>query len=181
MDWLQSSFVEALMMERWSPYVSGAGIGILSWLTFLLCNKTLGCSTAFARTAGMIERIFTGDRVHERPYYRRFVPKIEWQWMLVLSVVIGAFISAQLSGVWEPRWVPDRWADAFGTVVSVRLLVAFIGGALLGLGARWANGCTSGHGISGTLQLALSGWIASVCFFASGTAAAMLIYGVLAQ
>ncbi len=179
MDWLQAA-IGVMTLERWSPYVVGAGIGVLSWLTFLLCNKAIGCSTAFARTAGMIEGLFTSERVHERPYYQRYAPKIEWQWLLVLGVVIGAFISAQASGVWEPRWVPERWAEAFGTVVSVRLLVAFIGGVLLGLGARWANGCTSGHGISGTLQLAVSGWVAAACFFASGTAAAMLIYHVIA-
>ncbi len=58
--------------------------------------------------------------------------------------------------------------------------MAFGGGVLMGLGARWAGGCTSGHGISGTMQLALSSWIAAACFFAGGIAGAMLIYRVLA-
>jgi len=47
----------------------------------------------------------------------------------------------------------------------------------MGLGARWADGCTSGHGISGTLQLSLASWIAVICFFAAGIIAAGLIYG----
>ena len=179
MDWLLTGLMDALMMQRWSPYVAGAGIGVLSWLTFLLCNKALGCSTAFARTAGMIEALFTGERARARAYYQRFEPKVEWQWMLVAGVVIGAFISAQLSGVWEPRWVPDRWAEAFGELITLRLIVAFIGGTILGLGARWANGCTSGHGISGTLQLAVSGWIAAICFFIGGIATAMLLFKVI--
>ncbi|MDD5736170.1 MAG: YeeE/YedE thiosulfate transporter family protein [Methanothrix soehngenii] len=48
----------------------------------------------------------------------------------------------------------------------------------MGLGARWADGCTSGHGISGTLQLSLVSWIAVVCFFVSGIAVAALIFGL---
>ena len=35
-------------------------------------------------------------------------------------------------------------------------------------GARLAGGCASGHGISGTLQLALSSWVFTVLMF--GTA-----------
>lgn len=179
MDWLQTG-LDWLAMERWSPYAVGIGIGVLSWLAFLLSNRPIGCSTAFARTAGMIEKLRVGERVHEKPYYRLFAPEIDWEWMLVVGVMVGAFVSALLSGTWAPQWVPDRWAAAFGGVASPRLAVAFIGGVLMGLGARWANGCTSGHGISGSLQLAVSGWIAVICFFAAGTAAAMLIYGVFA-
>jgi hypothetical protein len=46
----------------------------------------------------------------------------------------------------------------------------------MGVGARWAGGCTSGHGISGTLQLAVSSWVAVVCFFIGGVGTAMLIF-----
>jgi len=47
----------------------------------------------------------------------------------------------------------------------------------MGFGARWAGGCTSGHGISGTLQLAASGWLAAICFFIGGIFAAVMLYG----
>ena len=43
-------------------------------------------------------------------------------------------------------------------------------------GARLAGGCTSGHGISGTLQLAVSSWIAVICFFVGGIVTALLLY-----
>ena len=171
--------MEWLMLERWSPYAAGIGIGVLSWLAFLLSNKPIGCSTAFARTSGMIERVFRGAKVREKAYYKVFAPEIDWEWMLVLGVVVGAFIAAQLSGSFMLRWVPDRWAEGFGDATALRLVVALIGGVLMGLGARWANGCTSGHGISGSLQLAVSGWIAAMCFFAGGIATAMFIYHVL--
>ncbi|MFO7902058.1 MAG: YeeE/YedE thiosulfate transporter family protein, partial [Pirellulaceae bacterium] len=71
---------------------------------------------------------------------------------------------------------PSTWAAAFGPVISLRLVVAFVGGVLMGVGARWAGGCTSGHGISGSLQLAVSSWIAVACFFIGGVVTAMLVF-----
>ena len=56
------------------------------------------------------------------------------------------------------------------------LIVALIGGIFMGVGARWTGGCTSGHGISGTLQLAVSGWLAVICFFIGGIITAMVIF-----
>ena len=172
--------MEYLELSRWSPYAVGIGIGILSWISFLLSGQPLASSTAFTRTAGFLERLLLGKKAMERPYYQKFVPKIEWGWMLVVGVVIGAFISAQLSGTFRSCWVPGMWEGAFGAATWPRLLTAFGGGVLMGLGARWAGGCTSGHGISGTMQLALSSWIAAVSFFVGGIAGALLIFKAMA-
>jgi len=165
---------------RWSPYTVGAGIGLLSMLTFLVSNEAIGVSGAFARTSGMIERLFRGKRVEQKDYYRKFRPAINWEWMFVVGLIVGSFASAWWSGDFELVWVPDRWiADAGGSRV-LRWLVAFLGGVIMGFGARWAGGCTSGHGISGTLQLAVSSWIVTVALFVSGIATAMLIFhGIL--
>ena len=93
MDWLT--------LKIWSPYAVGIGIGLLSCVTFLLSDKPLGCSTAFSRTSGMIERLFRGAKVAEKAYYRKFAPEIDWEWMLVAGVIVGAFLSASLSGVFH--------------------------------------------------------------------------------
>jgi uncharacterized membrane protein YedE/YeeE len=170
--------MEWLMMERWSPYVVGIGIGVLSWAAFLLSDKPLGCSTAFSRTSGMIERLFRGSKVQEKLYYKKFTPAVDWEWMLVLGVFIGAFFSAKLSGQFQGDWVPTKWAATFGNTPFARWIVALIGGIVMGIGARWAGGCTSGHGISGTLQFAVSGWLAVICFFIGGIATAMLLFNV---
>ena len=168
--------MELLFAERWSPYLAGAGIGILCCLTFLLSDKAIGCTTAFARTSGMFERLFRGSKTLDRPYYRKFPPVVDWEWMLVLGIVVGAYISARLSGQFALRWIPEMWGAAYGTSLTPRLITAFAGGTLLSFGARWAGGCTSGHGISGTLQLAVSSWIATVCFFAGGIVTALFVY-----
>jgi uncharacterized membrane protein YedE/YeeE len=168
--------MEWLKMVQWSPYAVGIGIGVLSWLAFLLSDKPIGCSAAFSRTSGMVERLFRGSRVAEKPYYKKFTPTVDWQWMLVIGILVGAFISAQLSGEFRATWIPQMWASSFGSGIAMRWIVALIGGVLIGLGARWAGGCTSGHGISGTLQLAVSSWLAVMGFFIGGIVTAMAIY-----
>jgi len=170
--------MEWLRLEQWSPYAAGIGIGVLSWFAFLLSDKPLACSTSFTRTGGMIEKLFKGKKVEENPYYREFAPKIDWQWMLVLGVLIGAFVSSKLSGQFQFSWVPSRWEALAGNSPFSRWGTALIGGVIMGFGARWAGGCTSGHGISGTLQLSVSSWLAAICFFISGILAAMLIFKV---
>ncbi len=164
---------------RWSPYIVGAGIGILTWLTFFFSNKAIGVSGAFARTAGMIEKLFRGKAVEDRAYYKKNPPKINWEWLFVLGLIIGSYTSAKLSGDFEIVWVPGRWLESAGDSRWLRWIFAFIGGTAMGFGARWARGCTSGHGISGTLQLAVSSWIATIALFASGVATALILFNVV--
>jgi hypothetical protein len=57
--------------------------------------------------------------------------------------------------------------------------VALAGGILLGFGARWAGGCTSGHGINGSIQLSLASMVTAGCFFAGGIAVALFLYRVI--
>ncbi|MFO7609504.1 MAG: YeeE/YedE thiosulfate transporter family protein [Candidatus Krumholzibacteriia bacterium] len=161
---------------RWSPYAVGIGIGILSCLTFLISRKPIACSTSFARTSGRIERLFGGEKAEQKPYYRKIGLAVDWQWMLVVGIIIGALVSSLLSGDFRWLWIPSLWATAFGTDPLLRVVVAVAGGVCIGFGARWAGGCTSGHGISGTLQLAVSSWISAICFFIGGILAAHVIF-----
>jgi hypothetical protein len=168
--------MEFITQVRWSPYIVGVGIGILSWLSFLISRKPIACSTTFAKASGMIERLFRGKKVDLKPYYQKVRLVVDWQWMLVVGIVIGSLISAWLSGDFHWQWVPSVWAAAFGSDPSLRVIVALVGGVCIGFGARWADGCTSGHGISGTLQLAVSSWISAICFFIGGILMAHMIF-----
>ncbi|MDI9632632.1 MAG: YeeE/YedE thiosulfate transporter family protein [Methanolinea sp.] len=169
--------IEWFSGATWSPYIAGAGIGILVCLSFLLSDRPLGVSTAYAKTAGMVEKyLFRGD-VTSMPYYRQVVPAVDWQWTILVGVVAGGFLAAYSAGTLSLSAVPPLFASAFGGGTVFRLAVAVAGGILMGLGARWAGGCTSGHGISGTLQLSLSSWVAVACFFAGGILTAGILYG----
>lgn len=164
---------------QWSPYVAGAGIGIVLCFAMLLSGKPLGCGAAFSATAGMIEGIFRGRKtVSEKPYFQMFPLKIEWQWMLVLGIIIGAFLSTLLSGTFQISWIPSVFGGKFGNNPLLRIITAIIGGILVGLGARWCWGCPSSHGISGIPQLSLASFVAVACMFAVGIVTALLLYAM---
>ena len=169
-----------LKRPRWSPYLVGAGLGVLSWITFFFMGKTLGVSTTFVRAAGVIEGLGAPEHVRQNAYFAKYLvgkAAFEWQAALVVMLVVGAFLAARLAGSTRREYVPSIWAERFGPSRSKRYLGAFIGGAILLFGARLAGGCTSGHGISGGLQLALSSWTFLTFMFASGIATAFAMYG----
>ena len=168
-----------LRWRRWSPYAVGAGIGILSWVTFALMGKALGTSTTMVNTAGMLESAVAPEHVQSTSYFMKYFekgPPIDWQFALVVMLIVGALIARLLTGEKRTEHVPSLWQARFGPSRVKRYAGAFIGGAILLFGARLAGGCTSGHGISGSLQLAVSSWIFFISMFGAGVGAAMLIY-----
>ncbi len=165
---------------RWSPYVVGAGIGVLSWITFGLMGKALGTSTTLVRWMGLLESLVTPAHVKANAYYAKYLidkPAVDWQMMLVIGLPLGALAAALLSRSYVKETVPKLWQWRFGPSRIVRYSAAFVGGFLLLFGARLAGGCTSGHGISGGLQLSVSSWIFFASFFAAAIATAFVLFG----
>lgn len=160
----------------WSPYLAGGLTGLVIILSAWITGKYFGASTSFVRTAGMIERFFDAERIDRMKYFIRFVPEVDWQWMLVAGIFIGAFIASITSNSFRLKGVPDMWEARFGPSRSKRSVVAFIGGLILMFGARLASGCPSGHGLGGLVQLAVSGLIVMGCFFAGGIIVAQILY-----
>jgi uncharacterized membrane protein YedE/YeeE len=161
----------------WSPYLVGALIGVLTMLTLTLSKKPVGASSAYADLAGLAGRVVAPGHIASLPYYQKHQPAIGWTLLFVLGAVGGAFLAAwsgdELTGAYlQPLWVARFGEDSH----ALRTACALVGGALMAYGARMAGGCTSGHGISGTLQLAVGSWISVICFFLGGIAAAMLLY-----
>jgi hypothetical protein len=171
--------MNVLFQKAWSPYVVGAGIGILSWFAFATADHPIGITTPFEHSAALVIQAVDPDISQTHGYYQNpeNTPVIGWEWMLVLGVLGGAALSAYLSGDKIREVVSELWKWRFGPSVPLRLTGAFLGGALMLIGARLAKGCTSGHGISGAMQLAVSSWIfVGVIFFVSA-ATAFVLYG----
>ncbi|MBI5086099.1 MAG: YeeE/YedE family protein [Acidobacteria bacterium] len=156
--------MNVLTSKHWSPYAVGAGIGVLSWFAFWSADHPLGVSSVMVRLVAVVENAVAADHVAATPYLAKLKPFFDWEFALVIGLVLGAWASARLgrSGGGEP-------------VAQGRAWEAVIGGFLLLFGARLAGGCTSGHGISGSLQLAVSGWVFFICIFISGMATAFLV------
>jgi uncharacterized protein len=161
--------MRAVRAKSWSPYAVGVGIGVLSWFAFATADHGLGITTAFEYSAGLI---VGGDA-----YLAEHQPKIDWEWMLVVGVFIGSFASSKLSGDRKHETVPPTWSNRFGSSVSLRMASAFAGGFVMMIGARLARGCTSGHGITGALQLAVSSWIFISLAFVTAIVTAFAMYG----
>ena len=171
-----------LVLKSWPPYVVGAAIGVLSWFAFATADHPLGVSSSFEDTAAVVQKTVVPQVEQTNPYFAARAeedkpPRIGWEAMLVLGVFVGATISSRLSGDYAPGTVPDLWRWRFGDNPAARLIVAFLAGAVMMIGARLAQGCTSGHGISGCLQLAASSWLFTATFFAVGIATAFALYG----
>lgn len=161
----------------WSPYLVGALIGALVLLTLSLANKKIGASSAYSDAAGMIGRLVAPRHIASLPYYRDNKPQVGWTFVFVIGAIGGALLAAWTGGELTGSYLQEMWVARFGgESIVLRTLVALAGGGLMAFGARMAGGCTSGHGISGTLQLAVGSWISVICFFVGGVAAAMLMY-----
>jgi len=179
------TLTSVLRAPRWSPYVVGVAIGLLSCVTFALMGKALGTSTTLVRAAGAIEKVVGAEQhVEENAYFSKYLgtheapkPVIEWQFALVIMVFFGAWVATGLSGTYTKEQVPELWKRRFGGSTTLRYVAAFLAGAVLLFGARLAGGCTSGHGISGSLQLALSSWVFFFSLFVAGIGTAFLLYG----
>ena len=126
--------------KPWSPYVAGALSGFLIILSVWGTGNFFGTSTTFVRGTGMIEKIFGPEYVAGLEYFTKFVPQIDWQWMFVVGIAIGSFISAIMSGSFKWKGVPDMWEARFGPSGIKRGVVAFAGGIIAMFGARMAGG-----------------------------------------
>ena len=124
----------------WSPYLAGALSGLVLVLSVLIAGKYFGASTSFVRSAGMIEGLLSPDRVAQLAYFKSETPKIDWQWMFVFGIFLGSLISSVTSASFRWQALPDMWKNRFGSSISRRAIVAFLGAAVAMFGARLAGG-----------------------------------------
>jgi len=163
--------------KAWSPYVAGVVIGLLQIPAFLIIETALGASSSYVTVGGVIAS-WVDPSILQIDYVARHVAataKNWWQVALVGGIAVGAVLSARLSGaVRQP--ISPIWARALGSSSpGGRYGVAFGAGFVMLFGARLADGCTSGHGLSGMAQLAVGSTVAVAAMFAGGIAAALLM------
>jgi len=161
----------------WNPYLVGIGIGILSWLAFFLVDKPLGMSTEISKFSGWLASLAIGmDAVKENAYWAGKTPAFGYGTVFLICTALGALVSARAGRTLLWEMIPTVWETHFGASLGKRFLTAFLGGFLLLFGARLAGGCTSGHGISGTLQLAVSGWLFFIVMLVAAIITARLVF-----
>jgi hypothetical protein len=163
-----------------SPYAIGAGLGLLNAFAFASAGRGLGITTPFEAAAALVERRLAPDATHINEYLKQRdeLPKLGWEAFLVLGVFAGSYLAATAAGERSggARPIPVAWRRRFGPSRRKRLASAFAGGALMMFGARMAKGCTSGHSLTGTAQLAVSSWVFTPLMFASAALTARALY-----
>lgn len=182
-----------LILSPWPWYVSGPLIA-LTMFVLLYLGKNFGMSSNLRTMctlcgAGRTASFFRFDWRSQR-----------WNLMVVMGAVVGGFIASHYLGAGQspelnPKTIQQLEAmgihsagtdyvptELFGTGAfqdpkAMGLLV--VGGLLVGFGARYAGGCTSGHSISGISNLQLPSLIATVGFFVGGIIMVHLIFPLL--
>ena len=167
----------SLTSKAWSPYVAGIVIGLLQIPAFLLIETALGASSSYVTVGGLIAS-WMDPSIVKIDYVARHVAltgKNWWQVALVAGIAIGALISMKFSGA-KRQPVSPIWTRALGSASPARrYAVALAAGFIMLFGARIADGCTSGHGLSGTAQLAVGSMVAVAAMFAGGIATALTL------
>jgi uncharacterized protein len=167
----------ATTANDWTPYLVGVGIGVLSWIVFVVVANPIGITTAFSQIAGGVAAPIIGaDTVSQNAYWRTNPMALNYGTLFLVGTFLGAFASAVVSGRFRIETVPTVWRQRFGDSVPRRMTAAFLGGVIAMYGARLAGGCTSGNGISQGLQLAVVGWTFLAVMFAAGLATAYVMF-----
>jgi len=178
--------------QPWPWYVSGVLIAITMFL-LLYFGKSFG----FSANLRTICAAAGGGR---RVKFFDFNWKSQiWNLLFLVGAIIGGFIAGHYLSDGNPVLISEATIKDLGNLgfaapVSVQpnelfspesafslkgFLILAIGGLLVGFGARYAGGCTSGHAISGISDLQIPSILAVVGFFAGGLIMTFLIFPII--
>lgn len=153
--------------KYWNPYFAGFILGLVLLATFVIMGRGLGASGALMRTVTFAVDTISPEHVDNNGYFAKYAggdknPFDNWLVFEVIGVIVGGLISGMLAG--RLKLKTDK-----GPNISIkgRLGFAFLGGGLMGFGARMAKGCTSGQALSGGATLALGSWAFMLIMFAA--------------
>ncbi len=184
MDWIY---------EPWPWYVSGPLIALIMFILLFL-GKQFGMSSNL-RTMCSI-----GGAGKASDFFRFDWKKERWNLMVVVGAVIGGFLASQymsnntveINPAVARQLSEDYGIDSAGDAYlppeifaaeqlgdPFVLAVLILGGFMVGFGARYAGGCTSGHAISGLSNLQLPSLIAVAGFFIGGLVMVHLLYPLI--
>jgi uncharacterized membrane protein YedE/YeeE len=174
---MNDGVVHVYSTPAWSPYLVGALIGLLAVATLAVAQHKVAASSAYAHVAGMLGRLVAPRHIANLPFFAKNKPAVSWSLVFVFGAIAGSFVASTAGGELKASYLPDMWVARFGAdSYGLRTAFALAGGVLMAFGARMTGGCTSGHGITGTMQLAVSSWISVVCFFVGGALVACPLY-----
>jgi len=179
-----------LLRAPWPWYVAGPLIGLVVPFVFWYGGKKWGVSSS-------LQHLCAATLPARIDYFRYdWWKKGSWHLAMAGGMIVGGFIGGRLLsspdamvaiseatrdhlaslGVTDfTGMVPSDVMSLHGLLTLRGALIVLVGGFLVGFGARWANGCTSGHAISGLANLQLSSLVVVIGFFIGGLISAHLL------
>lgn len=158
-----------------NPYLAGILLGLVLFAAFFVTGNGLGASGGLNRILVFFEDLVVPGHIDRTPYLLSMAggdknPLDNWIVFLTVGTIIGGFVSGMIHN--RVRVETNR-----GPRVPIRLrwIMAFIGGALMGYGARFARGCTSGQALSGGAVLSVGSWAFMFAVFAGAYALAYFL------
>jgi uncharacterized membrane protein YedE/YeeE len=158
-----------------NPYLGGILLGVVLFSAFFFTGSGLGASGGINRIIVFFQDLIFPAHIDRTPYLLAMAggdrnPLDSWIVFLTIGVVIGGFVAGFMNG--RLKVETNR-----GPQVSKRnrWFYAFVGGALMGYGARMARGCTSGQALSGGAVLSVGSWAFMFAVFAGAYALAYFV------
>lgn len=151
-----------LLPDRLPWFIAGPALGLLVVGLYAVLNRPLGAVGAYAQVILLARR--------ERPTE-------PWRVWFFGGIFLGGALAAVLRGDWSLSLGYGALADDLAA--PALLLVLLLGGALMGFGARWSGGCTSGHGLCGVSARSPASVAATGAFMTTAVVVTFLIHWLI--
>ncbi|MGK9476513.1 YeeE/YedE thiosulfate transporter family protein [Melioribacter sp. OK-6-Me] len=152
-----------------NPYLVGFGLGLVLLSAFVIMGRGLGASGAASTLVAVGVAKVAPEHASQNEFYKNYLgdsntnPLKDWLVFEVIGVAIGGFLSGTLA-----HRVKKTIEKGPNVSNRTRLIYAFVGGAIMGFGAKLARGCTSGQALTGGALLSLGSWVFMLAVFAGG-------------
>ena len=157
------------------PVFAGILIGLIMLTAFVISGRGIGVSGALTRMIAVAQNAISPQITQSSEYFSRYFaygqnPLDNWLEYLFAGMLLGSFVASVICGDFKLEVLRGPNITA-----AKRLLLALLGGILIGFAARLARGCTSGLALVGGAELAVGSWTFMLCVFAGGYAAAYFV------
>ena len=168
---------EVKRQPYWPNWAAGVGLGLILLAAFFIAGRGLGGSGALSRATGVGLHMVMTEHAESLDYFARYYRGEYWMNDWLVFQMIGVFLGGLFGALTARRF--GKTVDKGESITnSQRFWYAFLGGGLMGWGARLARGCTSGQALSGGATLAAGSWAFMLALFLGGFATAYFIRGM---
>ncbi len=140
---------------------AGIGLALLNAIIILtiVSDRPVGASTSYPYFADILTGTINND------YFHRVEKPGHWELIFLLGAFLAGLTFSIIKKEFKIVLIHENWKKYKGPSPGKRIFWSFVSGFILIFGARLAGGCTSGHILSGGMQLAVSSLVFAVFVF----------------